>query len=391
MNVRRNTLNQLLVEMDGFKNNEGILVIAATNLPEVLDSALLRPGRFDRQVRVDPPNKKARQELLEYYLKSRHSADIDEEALGTLAGSCTGFTGADIKNMVNMAAIEAVKAGAEEITTAHLAEALEVIRMGRKNAHLDINKDTLSLTAYHEAGHAILSLYTKGSDPIYKATLVPRGGALGMVSNTPTDEHLISKQKLSAFMDMAMGGRAAEELIFGEDYITQGAGNDFMKATKIAQQMVTQYGMSEKIGRMYYSEKDVDKELSERTQDLINGEVQTILQASYDRAKRVLTERKREHELLAKALLENDTLTAAEIKDIIGFDAQYQTEPSMCVGDTPKELPPRKDKSLEVSLRRRQRDIPPPSTTKESQSKEEEVEQPSYRKLAPTLATSKSQ
>eukprot|EP00457_Paulinella_chromatophora_P003475 gb/GEZN01003483.1/.p1 GENE.gb/GEZN01003483.1/~~gb/GEZN01003483.1/.p1 ORF type:complete len:671 (-),score=91.32 gb/GEZN01003483.1/:63-2075(-) len=383
MNVRRNTLNQLLVEMDGFKGNEGILVMGATNLPDILDSALLRPGRFDRTVQVDPPDRAARTELIKYYLKNRAGVCVDTKTLDALAGSTAGLTGADIKNLVNLAAIEAVQKGDINITANHLAEAVEVVRMGRKNEHLEINEETRKLTAYHEAGHAILSLYTEGSDPIYKATLVPRGGALGMVSNTPTDEHLISKQKLSAFMDMAMGGRAAEELIFGKDYITQGAGNDFMKATQIARQMVTQYGMSEKVGKVWYSERDLALELSPETQDLIDHEIQQILQTSYDRATRVLKERKVEHDLLAKALLTHDTLDAEEIKQLIGFDPKLKTQPSMCDGQA--TFIPKLPSRVPVST-----GSPRTEPTKKTDPAGDNLKKPMHKplpNLSPTLAT----
>eukprot|EP00808_Paulinella_micropora_P002360 g34737.t1 len=390
MNVRRNTLNQLLVEMDGFKGNEGILVMAATNLPEILDSALLRPGRFDRTVQVDAPDRRTRAELISYYLKNRETLDVTDKALDILAGSTAGLTGADIKNMVNMAAIEAVKGNSDGISLKHLAEVVEIVRMGRRSEGLEISEQTRKLTAWHEAGHAIISLYTQGSDPIYKATLVPRGGALGMVSSTPTDEYLISKQKLSAFMDMAMGGRAAEELIFGEDFITQGAGNDFMKATNIARQMVTQYGMNDKVGKVFYTEEFMNRELAESTQDLINHEVQVILQASYDRAKRVLLEHKREHKLLAEALLVKETLDMNEIMELLQFDPKQKTQPSMCDGEaTPliskEEARTAKSKS---PAPRKSKTTPDPEVKPQGGTVQEPI---TPKILAPSLATDSSQ
>jgi len=236
-----------------------------------------------------------------------------------LARSTTGMTGADLFQLVNRAAIETVKNNFEKITMKALIDAQETLLMGRASKDKCMSEVTKQLVAYHEAGHAMLSLYTPESDPIYKATMLPRGGALGFVAHTPKEEHLKSKEAMMAFMDVCMGGRAAEELVFGSDKVTQGASNDFQQATRTAKNMVARYGMSDSVGKVYHSDQDLEK-LSPEELGRINQEVKRLLDDSYDRAQGLLKARSVQHATLAKALLDEETLSVAEIKQRIGFE-----------------------------------------------------------------------
>lgn len=314
-NHTRQTLNQLLGEMDGFQNSTGVIVVGATNLAHTLDAALTRPGRFDRTVQITLPDKKIRLEMLQHYLKDKGTGDVK---LDTLASATTGFTGADLFQLVNRAGIEAVKKGKKKISHADLIESQETIIMGRANKDKRMSKLTKEMVAYHEAGHALVSLYTDGANPIYKATVLPRGGALGFVAHTPKDEFLKSKHAMLADIDVCMGGRAAEELMFGIDKVTQGASNDFQQATRTATNMVARYGMSNEIGKVYHSAEDLEK-LSPGELEKINGEVKKLLDESYSRAMKVLTDNTKQHKQLAEALLKEETLTVAQIKECIGF------------------------------------------------------------------------
>ncbi|KAA8580580.1 hypothetical protein FQN60_013538 [Etheostoma spectabile] len=309
----RQTINQLLAEMDGFKPNEGVIVIGATNFAEALDSALVRPGRFDMQVTVPRPDVKGRTEILNWYL-SKIKMDPAVEA-EIIARGTVGFTGAELENLVNQAALKAAMDEKEMVTMKDLEFAKDKILMGPERKSVDIDKKNKTITAYHESGHAIVAYYTKDAMPINKATIMPRGPTLGHVSMLPeNDRWSETRAQLLAQMDVSMGGRVAEELIFGDDNITTGASSDFDGATKIAKMMVTRFGMSDKLGVMTYS--DVTKQ-SPETQAAIEQEVRALLKGSYDRAKNILKTYNKEHKKLADALLTYETLNAKEIKMVL--------------------------------------------------------------------------
>ncbi|XP_061522667.1 LOW QUALITY PROTEIN: ATP-dependent zinc metalloprotease YME1L1-like [Phycodurus eques] len=309
----RQTINQLLAEMDGFKPNEGVIVIGATNFAEALDNALVRPGRFDMQVPVPRPDVKGRTEILNWYLaKIKVDSAVEPEII---ARGTVGFTGADLENLVNQAALKAAVDGKEVVTMKDLEFAKDKILMGPERRSVEIDKKNKTITAYHESGHAIVAYYTKDAMPINKATIVPRGPTLGHVSLLPEmDRWSETRAQLLAQIDVSMGGRVAEELIFGDDYVTTGASSDFDGATKIANLMVTRFGMSDKLGVMTYG--DVSKQ-SPETQAAIEQEVRLLLKDSYERAKTLLKMYKKEHEKLADALLRYETLDAKEIQMVL--------------------------------------------------------------------------
>uniref|UniRef100_A0A671NMY5 ATP-dependent zinc metalloprotease YME1L1 n=1 Tax=Sinocyclocheilus anshuiensis TaxID=1608454 RepID=A0A671NMY5_9TELE len=305
----RQTINQLLAEMDGFKPNEGVIVIGATNFAEALDNALVRPGRFDMQVTVPRPDVKGRTEILEWYLKK---IKVDSEII---ARGTVGFSGAGLENLVNQAALKAAGDGKDLVTMKEMEFAKDKILMGPERRSVQIDKRNKMITAYHESGHAIVAYYTKDAMPINKATIMPRGPSLGHVSLLPeNDRWNETRAQLLAQMDVSMGGRVAEELVFGNDHITTGASSDFDGATKIAQMMVTQFGMSDKLGVMTYN--DLTNHSSE-TQAAVEQEVRVLLQNSYERAKNLLKTYSKEHKLLADALLTYETLNAKEIQMIL--------------------------------------------------------------------------
>uniref|UniRef100_A0A8C5Q1E6 ATP-dependent zinc metalloprotease YME1L1 n=1 Tax=Leptobrachium leishanense TaxID=445787 RepID=A0A8C5Q1E6_9ANUR len=309
----RQTINQLLAEMDGFKPNEGVIIIGATNFPEALDSALVRPGRFDMQVTVPRPDVKGRTEILKLYLgKIKHDVSIDAEVI---ARGTVGFSGADLENLVNQAALKAAIDGKEMVTLKELEFAKDKILMGPERRSAEIDDRNKKITAYHESGHAIIAYYTKDAMPINKATIMPRGPTMGHVSLLPeSDRWSETRSQLLAQMDVSMGGRVAEEIIFGEENITTGASSDFDGATKIARLMVTKFGMSEKLGVMTYSDST---KLSPETQAAIEQEVRTMLKDSYERAKHLLKNHAKEHKSLAEALLMYETLDAKEIRMVL--------------------------------------------------------------------------
>ena len=311
----RMSLNQLLTELDGFSENQGIVVIAATNFPESLDPALLRPGRFDKHVEVPLPDVRGRRQILDMYLGDvRLSTEIDTQVI---ARATPGFSGADLFKMINQAKIMASLESVSVITQRHLERSKDEMIMGVERKSAVIADEDRKLTAYHESGHAIVAMHTPMAHPIHKATIIPRGRALGMVSQVPEkDELSLSKTQLLARMDVAMGGRIAEELIFGGEHVTTGASSDFTAATRIARAMVTQYGMSESLGTMVVSEEDWET-LSPTTKHSIEAEIKTILEASRCRAMSIIQRHRHELERLAKALLEYETLTREEIVGII--------------------------------------------------------------------------
>ncbi|KAK1320753.1 hypothetical protein QJS10_CPA03g00191 [Acorus calamus] len=307
----KKTLHQLLVEMDGFEQNEGIILMAATNLPDILDPALTRPGRFDRHIVVSNPDVRGRQEILELYLQDKPLADdVDARAI---ARGTPGFNGADLANLVNIAAIKAAVEGVEKITATQLEFAKDRIVMGTERKTMYISEESKKLTAYHESGHAIVAYNTDGALPIHKATIMPRGSALGMVTQLPSnDETSISKKQLLARLDVCMGGRVAEELIFGREQITTGASSDIHSATELAHYMVSSCGMSDAIGPVFVRERP-----SSEMQSRIDAEVVKLLREAYDRVKNLLKKHENALHALANALLEYETLNADEVKQIL--------------------------------------------------------------------------
>ncbi|XP_063074947.1 ATP-dependent zinc metalloprotease YME1L1b isoform X1 [Engraulis encrasicolus] len=309
----RQTINQLLAEMDGFKPNEGVIIIGATNFPEALDTALIRPGRFDMQVTVPRPDVKGRTEILKWYLRK---IKVDEAVEAeVIARGTVGFSGADLENLVNQSALKAAVDGKDMVTMKELEFAKDKILMGPERRSAVIDEKNKQITAYHESGHAIVAYYTKDAMPINKATIMPRGPTLGHVSMLPeNDRWSETRSQLLAQMDVSMGGRVAEELIFGAENITTGASSDFDSATKIARMMVTRFGMSEKLGVMTYADQTKQ---SPETQAAIEKEVRVLLRDSYERAKALLKSRTKEHKNLAEALLQYETLDAKEIQLVV--------------------------------------------------------------------------
>mgnify|MGYP000094015374 CR=1 FL=1 len=323
---REQTLNQLLVEMDGFDTNEGVIIIAATNRPDVLDPALLRPGRFDRQVVVSLPDIIGREKILKVHSKKiSMTPDIN---LRTIARGTPGFSGADLANLVNEAALLAARKNKRIVTYLEFEEAKDKVMMGAERRSMVMTEDEKKLTAYHEGGHAIVALNEKASDPIHKATIIPRGRALGMVMRLPERDQLsVTREKMYSDIAVAMGGRIAEEIIFGDDKVTSGASSDIDMATKMAKNMVTKYGMSKELGPLAYGENEEEvflgrsvtkqQNMSEETAKKVDAEVKKIVDKGYERARKVLTEKIEDLHKIAKALLIYETLSGDEIRDLI--------------------------------------------------------------------------
>ncbi|MPT47332.1 MAG: ATP-dependent metallopeptidase FtsH/Yme1/Tma family protein [Sphingobium sp.] len=323
---REQTLNQLLVEMDGFESNEGIIIIAATNRPDVLDPALLRPGRFDRQVVVPRPDIEGRIKILEVHMKKVPLApDVDARVI---ARGTPGFSGADLANLVNEAALMAARRGKRLVAMSEFEAAKDKVMMGAERRSMVMTEDEKKMTAYHEAGHAIVAVHEPASDPIHKATIIPRGRALGMVMRLPErDSYSYHRDKMYANLAVSMGGRVAEEIIFGYDKVSSGASGDIQYATKLARDMVTQWGMSDKLGPLQYEEQQGETflgysqsqraHMSDDTAKAIDQEIRSIVEIGYDRAKQVLSENEHELHLLANALLEYETLSGDEIETLL--------------------------------------------------------------------------
>ena len=323
---REQTLNQLLVEMDGFDANENVILIAATNRPDVLDPALLRPGRFDRQVAVVNPDIKGREEILKVHVKNVPLAkDVN---LSVIARGTPGFSGADLANLVNEAALLAARKNKRKVTSKDFDDAKDKVLMGNERKSMAMDEKEKQLTAYHEAGHAICGLFVEGADPIHKATIIPRGRALGMVQYLPEkDRYSFTRQQMLARLVSALGGRAAEELKFGHMEVTSGASSDISAATNLARSMVTEWGMSDKLGPVLYAENSGEvflgksvtqnKNMSEETARLVDAEIKSLVLDAYDKALNLLKEKNTEWERLAQALIEYETLTGEDIQAVI--------------------------------------------------------------------------
>ena len=323
---REQTLNQLLVEMDGFEGNEGVIVIAATNRPDVLDPALLRPGRFDRQVVVGLPDILGREQILRVHLRKVPTADdVDPKVI---ARGTPGFSGADLANLVNEAALFAARANKRLVDMEDMEKAKDKIMMGAERKSMVMKEEEKRLTAYHEAGHAIVGLKVPSHDPVYKVSIIPRGRALGVTMFLPEeDRYSHSKEHLESQISSLFGGRIAEELIFGVEHVTTGASNDIQRATEIARNMVTKWGLSERLGPLAYGEDEGEvflgrsvtqhKALSDETAHAIDEEIRAIIDRNYERAEHILKEHMDKLHAMAEALIKYETIDSEQIRDIM--------------------------------------------------------------------------
>ena len=338
---REQTLNQLLVEMDGFESNEGVILLAATNRPDVLDPALLRPGRFDRQIVVDAPDVKGREGILRVHTRKIPLAP--DVRLDILAKGTPGLAGADLANLVNEAAVLAARKNKVLVEMSDFEEAKDKVMLGVERRSLQLTEDERRLTAYHEAGHAVVSIQIPGLDPLHKVTIVPRGRALGLTTWLPEeDRHNYTKYWLEGRLACAFGGRVAEELVFGPEKVTTGAANDIEQATTLARRMVTQFGMSDRVGAIAVGDREQEiflgreiaqrREISERLSEVVDAEVKRFLDEAYDRARKILVEYRPMLDAMALALLERETLD----RDEIALIAQGEPLPPL----PPPEPPP---------------------------------------------------
>ena len=350
---REQTLNQLLVEMDGFEGNEGVIVIAATNRPDVLDPALLRPGRFDRQVVVPLPDVRGREQILKVHMRK---VPIDDDVKASIiARSTPGFSGADLANLVNEAALFAARANKRLVDMDDLEKAKDKIMMGAERRSMVMSEDEKKLTAYHEAGHAIVGRSMPSHDPVYKVSIIPRGRALGVTMFLPEqDRYSHSKEFLESQICSLFGGRIAEELIFGPDKVTTGASNDIMRTTELARNMVTKWGLSDKLGPLTYSDEQEEvflghsvaqhKAVSDETAHDIDSEIRTIIDRAYGRAEQILKNNLDKLHVMAKALIKYETIDSVQIDDIMSGkdprppsdwdDSEQGTPPSSGTADT---------------------------------------------------------
>jgi cell division protease FtsH len=323
---REQTLNQLLVEMDGFESNEGIILIAATNRPDVLDPALLRPGRFDRQVVVPNPDITGREKILKVHMRDVPlSSDVDPKVI---ARGTPGFSGADLANLVNEAALLAARRNKRLVSMSEFEDAKDKVMMGPERRSMVMTDKEKQLTAYHEAGHALVALNMPATDPVHKATIIPRGRALGMVMQLPEgDKMSMTREEMTSRLAVMMGGRIAEELKFGREKVTSGAASDIQQATRLARAMVTSWGLSDELGTIDYGDDQGDvflgqqlmqsRSISPETSRKIEAEVKKLVDQGLDDAKRILTEKRKDWETLAEGLLEYETLTGQEIEDLL--------------------------------------------------------------------------
>jgi cell division protease FtsH len=342
---REQTLNQLLVEMDGFETNEGVILIAATNRPDVLDPALLRPGRFDRQIMVPNPDIIGREKILKVHMKKVPIApDVNPNVI---ARGTPGFSGADLANLVNEAALLAARRNKRMVTQRDFEEAKDKVMMGAERKSMVMSEEEKRNTAYHEAGHALVALNVPATDPIHKATIIPRGRALGMVMQLPEADKLsFSREQMHSRMAIMMGGRVAEEIIFGHDKVTSGASSDIEQATRLSRAMVTRWGMSEKLGPLAYSADQEEvflghsvsrtQNVSPGTAELIDEEIRRFVDEGYKKARQILTEKLDDLHVVGKALLEYETLTGEEIKALIRGEKIVRETPE----DTQTPKPP---------------------------------------------------
>ena len=352
---REQTLNQLLVEMDGFESNEGVIIIAATNRPDVLDPALLRPGRFDRQIVVPNPDIEGRTKILMVHLKKVPLApDVDAR---TIARGTPGFSGADLANLVNEAALLAARQDRKVVTMRELEAAKDKVMMGVERKSMVMSDEEKRMTAYHEAGHAIVSIHNPASDPIHKATIIPRGRALGMVMRLPeSDKISYKREKMYADLAVSMGGRVAEELVFGDTKVSSGASSDIQYATRLARAMVVEWGMSEKVGPLHYGSDQQEvflgysmaqnrQAISDKTAEMIDAEIKRLVNDAHTAATKLLTDHRDQLDLLANALLEFETLSGEEIKALLKGEKIVRA-------DTSYEAKTRKKSSLPSSRRK---------------------------------------
>ncbi len=353
---REQTLNQLLVEMDGFEANEGVILIAATNRPDVLDPALLRPGRFDRQVVVPNPDILGREKILKVHMrKVPLAADVDARII---ARGTPGFSGADLANLINEAALLAARLNKRVVSMSELEAAKDKVMMGTERRSMVMTDEEKKLTAYHESGHAVVALHSPDSDPIHKATIIPRGRALGMVMRLPEGDRIsLSKAKLEADLAVAMGGRIAEEIIFGRNRVTTGASSDIKMATEMSRRMVTEWGMSEKLGPLLYGEPSQEvflghsvtqhKNMSDATAHLVDEEVRRIVDAAYATASSILAQYTDQLHTLAKGLLEFETLSGEDIHALIRGETIIRPDGDM--PSPPKQSTPGRRTSVPTS------------------------------------------
>ena len=363
---REQTLNQLLVEMDGFNTKEGVILIAATNRPDVLDPALLRPGRFDRQVVIPNPDILGREKILNVHMKKTQNApDVDSKVI---ARGTPGFSGADLANLVNEAALLAARRNKKLVTMLDFEDAKDKVLMGAERRSLVMSEKEKELTAYHEAGHALVGIYVPGNDPLHKVTIIPRGRALGITMNLPErDRYSETKKEMGAKIAMMFGGRVAEEIVFGKDNVSSGAANDIKQATDKARSMVTELGMSSKLGPLRYNDNEEEvflghsvaqrKNVSDATAELIDQEVREIIEAGEMKAREVLTENRDSLDRLAKALLEHETLTGDEVallvkgKDFVKKSSTDQSPSSSVPSVGGKDSSEKKDKARDPEIK----------------------------------------
>ena len=350
---REQTLNQLLVEMDGFEANEGIILIAATNRPDVLDPALLRPGRFDRQIVVPNPDVVGREKILKVHVRKVPLApDVD---LKVIARGTPGFSGADLMNLVNEAALLAARRGKRLVTMAEFEDAKDKVMMGAERRTLVMTEDEKRLTAYHEAGHAVVALHVPATDPVHKATIIPRGRAMGMVMQLPERDKLsMSLEQMTSRLAIMMGGRVAEEMIFGKEKVTSGASSDIEQATRLARMMVTRWGLSDELGTVSYGENQEEvflghsvsrqQNVSEQTAQKIDSEIRRYVESGLSEARRILTEYSDELEKLAQGLLEYETLSGDEIRNLLAGKPPVRETPEESASSKGSAVPVTKSK-----------------------------------------------